>query len=80
MRWKICMKPSASYVDFMMRSSVWQPLQLSRKRFCSSVPGMLIIHSALVRCAERFFTFLSLMSALAKLPAATSAARGSSIS
>src|SRR5258706_86163 len=57
MRWKICMKPSASYVDFMMRSIVWQPLQLRRKRFCASVPGMLDIHSALVRCAERFLTF-----------------------
>src|SRR5256885_1790910 len=41
MRWKICMKLSASYADFMMRSIVWQPLQLSRNRFCSSVPGML---------------------------------------
>jgi len=59
---------------------VWQPLQLRRNRFCSSVPGMLDIHSALVRCAERFFTFLSLMSALATLPAATSAAFAPSIS
>ena len=67
-------KPSASYVDFMMRSSVWQRLQLSRNRFCSSVPGILISHSALVRWADRFFTFLSLISALASWPAATSAA------
>ena len=44
----------------MMRSSVWQPVQLSRNRFWSSVPGMLISHSALVRVAGEIFDLLEL--------------------
>jgi len=38
------------------------------------VPGMLVNHSALVREADKFFAFLSLISALASWPGATSAA------
>ena len=57
----------------MMRSSVWQPMQLSRNFFCCSVPGMLCIHSALVRCAERLRSLVSLRSAFAAWPAVTSA-------
>ena len=54
-----------SCVERTTRSSVWQPTQLSSCAFWSSVPGMLISHSALVSWPARFLVFFSLMSAVA---------------
>ena len=48
-----------------MRSMVWQLVQLSSAAFCSSVPGMLIIHSALVSWSARFLVGSSLRSTFA---------------
>ena len=70
MRRNTCLNSSASWVERMMRSSVWQLLQSSTKRFWSSVPGMLISHSALDICAPRFCVGLSLTSILSSCPAA----------
>src|SRR5580704_10499204 len=69
-----CIHSSASWVDFTMRSRVWQLVQSSSADFCCSVPGMLIIHSALVSWSGRFLVGCSLRSTLVVLSAATSVA------
>src|SRR5260221_9121753 len=70
---------SESCVERATRSSVWQPTQLSSPAFCSSVPGKLIIHSALVSWPARFLVVFSLMSAVAAFPFATAALAGESM-
>src|SRR5207237_602230 len=57
MRLMTCVHSSESCVERTTRSSVWQPTQLSSPAFCSSVPGILIIHSALVSWPARFLVF-----------------------
>ncbi len=59
-----------------MRSTVWQLTQLVSCIFCWSEPGTLIIHSPFESWEESFLVLIlcSLMSALAGLPALTSAA------
>jgi hypothetical protein len=80
MRLITCVHSSESCVERTTRSSVWQPTQLSSPAFCSSVPGILIIHSALVSWPARFFVCFGLMSALAVLFVATVALVGESMS
>src|SRR5437870_1208470 len=57
-----------------MRSSVWQPTQFRSDDFCSSLPGMLAIHSALESWEASRLVLTSFRSAVAALAAATSAA------
>ena len=80
MRVITCVHSSALWVERTMRSMVWQLVQLSSSAFCSSVPGMLIIHSALVSWLARFLVFLSLMSAVAVFSDSTVALVGEPIS
>jgi len=80
MRVITCVHSSASCVERATRSSVWQPTQLSSSAFWSSVPGKLIIHSALLSWPARFFVFFSLMSAVAAFPFATAALAGEPMS
>ena len=80
MRVITCVHSSALCVERAMRSSVWQPTQLSSGAFSSSVPGMLISHSALVSWPARFFVFFSLMSAVAGSMSDTVALAGAAMS
>ena len=77
MRGSTCSANSSTlWVERTMRSTVWQLTQLVRLIFCWSEPGTLIIHSPLESSEARFLVaFCSLMSVLAGLSAATSAAR-----
>ena len=80
MRLTTCIHSSVSWVERTTRSSVWQLVQLSSIAFWSSVPGMLIIHSALVSWEARFLVLSSLMSVLVVFSATTSAAAGALMS
>src|SRR3954462_5290577 len=64
---------SALWVEFTIRSQVWQLVQPTRNAFCFGVLGTLIAHSPVLNWDARFFVFTSVRSVAAVLPAAMSA-------
>jgi hypothetical protein len=80
MRWITGIHFSAVCRERMMRWKSWQKTQFAGRRtsrsFSSLVPGMLMIHSSAVSCADTSFVFTSVRSAVAVLPGATVADAG----
>ena len=78
MRRNTCSNSAGLCVDVSTRCRVWQPTHMVRNAFCLGSPGRLLSHSPLDNCVTRFLTGLSLRSAVAVAPAATSALFGPS--